>query len=28
VSVPDSPSFPETVTLVLVTEPGVDKRGS
>jgi hypothetical protein len=28
VSVPDSPSFPETVSLVLVTEPGVDKRGS
>jgi hypothetical protein len=28
VSVPDSPAFPETVSLVLVTEPGVDKRGS
>lgn len=27
VSVPDSPSFPETVSLVLVTEPQVDKIG-
>jgi len=27
VSVPDVPSFPETVQLLLVTEPEVDKIG-